>query len=176
MLKFQSDIPQALKSYESAIEKSNQREIQLLCLHEIGWCYLIQLDWGNAYHCFNQLKSRSKWSRSFYTYLTVICLGACNDVQNALTLAQEIPKLVEESSGSVQIETFISRRIRKFPITDSKVKNKGKIELVFDKLTCELFILELLYFWNALPSCDTSELYRIVEGRPVIPLCFLFIF
>jgi len=65
----QSNIDGALEAYQAAVVKSPQREIQLLCLHEVGWCHLIHLDWNQAYEYFFQLKLRSRWSRSFYTYL-----------------------------------------------------------------------------------------------------------
>jgi hypothetical protein len=65
----QSNIDGALEAYQAAVVKSPQREIQLLCLHEVGWCHLIQLDWNQAHQCFLQLKLRSRWSKSFYTYL-----------------------------------------------------------------------------------------------------------
>lgn len=35
---------------------SMQREIKLLCLHEIGWCRLIQLEFGKAMNHFDELK------------------------------------------------------------------------------------------------------------------------
>jgi hypothetical protein len=65
----QSNIDGALEAYQAAVVESPQREIQLLCLHEVGWCHLIQLDWNQAHQCFLQLKVRSRWSKSFYSYL-----------------------------------------------------------------------------------------------------------
>ncbi|KAK6643361.1 hypothetical protein RUM43_004866 [Polyplax serrata] len=162
--RLKSNIPLALEAYESAIDKSNQRELQLLCLHEIGWCYLIQLDWGNAFHCFNQLRSRSKWSKSFYTYLAMVCIGAYGDINYSLRLAAEIPELLNESSGGVQIETFIRRRMKKFPLGDTKDRSNDDEKIVVEKLSCELLILELLYFWNALLSCNVLDLDRIIEN------------
>ncbi|KAJ8871924.1 hypothetical protein PR048_028264 [Dryococelus australis] len=67
--RLRSNIGEALKAYQAAVVRSPQREIQLLCLHEVGWCHLIQLNWDKAHPCFLQLQKRSRWSRSFYSYL-----------------------------------------------------------------------------------------------------------
>lgn len=52
----QTNIPEAIRAYELAYRSSAQREIKLLCLHEIGWCRLIQLDYGVAMQNFKKLK------------------------------------------------------------------------------------------------------------------------
>lgn len=56
LLTFQSNITNAVLSYETSHRVSVQREIKLLCLHEIGWCRLIQLDFGKATEHFKELK------------------------------------------------------------------------------------------------------------------------
>lgn len=53
---FQSNITNAVVAYETSHNVSVQREIKLLCLHEIGWCRLIQLDFGKAMEHFGDLK------------------------------------------------------------------------------------------------------------------------
>lgn len=100
-------------------------------------------------------------------------------MEYAFRLAEEIPSLTQAKSGGSQIETFIGRRMRKFPVTKQEEENSTGSESneesssgreepqeVVDKLCCELLALELLYLWNALPSCDTTQLAQILEGEP----------
>ncbi|KAL0278367.1 UNVERIFIED_CONTAM: hypothetical protein PYX00_000203 [Menopon gallinae] len=168
--RLKSNIPKALEAYEAAIVKSCQREIRLLALHEVGWCYLILLDWGNAFHCFNQLRNRSKWSKSFYTYLTAVCVGACGDVDYAIRLAAEIPSLTNNEGN--QIETFINRRVKKLPLPKTPstggedqgtTQEPSPPQTCTDQLFFELLVFELLYLWNALPSCSEEHLNRMIE-------------
>lgn len=76
---------------------SDQREIQHVCLYEIGtvlllrfqsavlstslhpdfwllnilgWCSMIELNYRDAYRAFERLKSESRWSQCYYAYLT----------------------------------------------------------------------------------------------------------
>lgn len=45
-----------------------------------------------------------------------------------------------------------------------KLEGENSEKKETDKLSCELFALELLYLWNALPSCDQDHLKSILEG------------
>ena len=67
---FQGDIPGALVSYRGTLKVSQQREVQLLALHEVAWCHLLQLNWLLAQGAFSDLKKKSRWSKSFYAYLS----------------------------------------------------------------------------------------------------------
>ncbi|GLH10640.1 Tetratricopeptide repeat protein 39C [Gryllus bimaculatus] len=67
--RLRANVEQALAAFEAAAARSPQREVQLLCLHEAGWCRLIQLDWAAARAAFLQLRRRSRWSQAFYAYL-----------------------------------------------------------------------------------------------------------
>ena len=49
---------------------SAQREVRLLCLHEVGWSYVLLLHWEKSSMAFLQLKNESRWSKSFYCYLS----------------------------------------------------------------------------------------------------------
>ncbi|CAH1984673.1 unnamed protein product [Acanthoscelides obtectus] len=81
-----SDIKGALKSYQQAVQNSTQREIKILCTHEVGWCHLIELDYPKAGNSFALLKCSSRWSRSFYNYLAAICAGIFFSVHEKLEL------------------------------------------------------------------------------------------
>lgn len=66
----QSNFGGALISYEKALSVSAQREVRLLCLHEVGWSYVLLLQWEKSSRAFLQLRSESRWSKSFYSYLS----------------------------------------------------------------------------------------------------------
>lgn len=153
--RLKSNIDGALKAYQAAVTRSPQREIQLLCLHEVGWCHLIQLDWNNAHRCFLQLKMRSRWSKSFYTYLAAVCAGAAGRLEEAAQLTAEAPLLASSGNhrSSTQLETFIMRRTHHFSTAAP----------VFDTAYCCLLAFELLFLWNALPSCDQTHIHQLLE-------------
>jgi tetratricopeptide (TPR) repeat protein len=154
--RLKSNIDGALEAYQAAVVKSPQREIQLLCLHEVGWCHLIHLDWNQAYQYFFQLKLRSRWSRSFYTYLAAVCTGASGNLDEAIKLTQEVPALSASSNQrSTQLDTFILRRTNRFP-EERDSKN-------FDQAYCRLLAFELLFLWNALPSCSVQHINNLLE-------------
>nr|CAD7438282.1 unnamed protein product [Timema bartmani] len=147
--RLRSNIDGALEAYQAAVVRSPQREIQLLCLHEVGWCHLIQLDWSKAYHCFLQLKIRSRWSKSFYTYLAARASG---NLKQASHLINGIPNLsIAAQQRGAQLEIFIMRRTNRFP-------SEG-----FDQAFCRLLAFELLFLWNALPSCSVPHINTIME-------------
>jgi hypothetical protein len=77
------------------------REIRLLCLHEIGWCRMIQLDFREAMHSFRDLRRYSQFSKSFYAYLAAICQGAHGDFQSIVPFRADIIELINESSQKV---------------------------------------------------------------------------
>ncbi|XP_054285187.1 tetratricopeptide repeat protein 39C-like isoform X2 [Macrosteles quadrilineatus] len=150
--RLKSNIPAALEAYLSAVDKSPQREVQLLCLHEVSWCYLIQLEWGKAYQSFMMLKRRSRWSKIFYTYLAAVCAGANEQPQESSSLAGEIVEFLDESTTSrTQLEDFIGRRASMLASPSSPVS----------PAYCRLLAYEMLFLWNALPSTQ----YNCVISR-----------
>lgn len=95
----QCHINSALASFHDALElASDQRELQHVCLYEIGtlvqsglpkqrlacnftiqlclhvcplgWCSMIELNFEDAYWSFKRLKDESRWSQCYYAYLT----------------------------------------------------------------------------------------------------------
>jgi hypothetical protein len=79
-----------------------------------------------------------------------VCRGAAGDVEGALTLAQQIPSL--SSNRQTQLELFILRRTSQLPT--GSISEHG----------CKLLAFELLFLWNALPSCSKQHMDRIVQG------------
>lgn len=97
---FQCQITSALTSFRDALDlASDQREIQHVCLYEIGtflfsrlrfqttilstslhrkfwllnilgWCSMIELNYREAYKAFERLMTESRWSQCYYAYLT----------------------------------------------------------------------------------------------------------
>eukprot|EP00095_Tigriopus_kingsejongensis_P011260 snap_masked-scaffold708_size108518-processed-gene-0.10 protein:Tk11260 transcript:snap_masked-scaffold708_size108518-processed-gene-0.10-mRNA-1 annotation:"tetratricopeptide repeat protein 39c" len=138
--RLKSNFSDALNSYERALSVSAQREIQLLCLHEVGWSYLLLLQWEQSSQAFLQLKHDSRWSKSFYCYLSAVCLGASGDAEQCLELAKETPKLARKT-GNQQLERFLLRRANRM-ISDQVDENYSR-----------LLGYELLYLWNTLGAC-----------------------
>ena len=152
---FQSDIPAAIRAFQSSIEKTTQREIKTMSLHEVGWCYLIELDFARSESTFQCLKQSSKWSRSFYSYLAMIATGAYGMFQLADDVCQ-IRNLFKKTSKSTQLDEFLNRRWNICP-TDMIILRKTTI------LFWKLLAYELLYLWNALPSCTKDALNIIID-------------
>ncbi|KAF4523049.1 hypothetical protein B566_EDAN012778 [Ephemera danica] len=147
--RLKSNVSQALLAYQAAVHASPQREIQLLCMHEVGWCHLILLSWPHAHTSFLRLKQESRWSKGFYTYLAAVCRGAAGDEEGALALAREAPQL--SYNRQTQLELFILRRT-------SQLSPE-----VFNEQSCKLLAFELLFLWNALPSCSTQHMHLILQ-------------
>ncbi|KAI5698075.1 hypothetical protein M8J75_001344 [Diaphorina citri] len=149
--RLQSDIPGAIQAFQGALEKSPQREVQLLCLHEIGWCYLATLSYVEAFHSFNILKKRSRWSKYFYTYLTLLCLGSLDNRKELDKFVQSLSSLQSDPStySTNQLDDFVQKRLDKL-LDTFKVAPRP--------IYFKLFIYELLYLWSLLASAPPITL------------------
>ncbi|XP_071553019.1 tetratricopeptide repeat protein 39C-like [Panulirus ornatus] len=155
--RLQGDIPAALMSYRGALQVSSQRELQLLALHEVAWCHLLQLNWSHAQGAFANLKKESRWSKSFYAYISAVCLGASGRLEDCAQGMEEVPALVRRSSHA--LESFLMRRA---------MKSRGDI---ISKNYCLLRAYELLYLWNALSSCSMQHRLLMVEECQAMGQC-----
>ncbi|XP_042228043.1 tetratricopeptide repeat protein 39C-like [Homarus americanus] len=155
--RLQGDIGGALMSYRGALQVSPQRELQLLALHEVAWCHLLQLNWSHAQGAFANLKKESRWSKSFYAYLSAVCLGASGRLEDCAKGMNEVPTLVRRSSHA--LEAFLMRRA---------LRSKGD---TLTKNYCLLRAYELLYMWNALSSCSLQHRLQMVEECQVMGQC-----
>jgi hypothetical protein len=99
--------------------------------------------------------------------LTPVCTGASGNLDEAIKLTQEVPALSASShQRSTQLDTFILRRTNRFP-EERDSKN-------FDQAYCRLLAFELLFLWNALPSCSIQHINNLLEGTErIYTLCFL---
>ncbi|KAF4024916.1 hypothetical protein G4228_016884 [Cervus hanglu yarkandensis] len=103
--RLECQINSALASFHTALELAvDQREIQHVCLYEIGWCSMIELNFKDAFNSFERLKNESRWSQCYYAYLTAVCQGATGDVDGAQIVFKEVQKLFKRKNN--QIEQF----------------------------------------------------------------------
>ncbi|KAM8838431.1 tetratricopeptide repeat protein 39C-like isoform 1-T1 [Synchiropus picturatus] len=148
--RLECQISSALTSFSSALDlASEQREIQHICLYEIGWCSMIELNYGDAYRAFERLKMESRWSQCYYAYLTGVCQGATGDLQGALAVFRDVQKLFRRRNN--QIELFSMKKAEKLRSSS------------LTKELCVLSMIEVLYLWKALPNCSTAKLQIMMQ-------------
>uniref|UniRef100_A0A8C8JX06 Tetratricopeptide repeat domain 39C n=1 Tax=Oncorhynchus tshawytscha TaxID=74940 RepID=A0A8C8JX06_ONCTS len=144
-LHFQCQINSALMSFQNALElATDQREIQHVCLYEIGWCSMIELRYSDAYRAFQRLATESRWSQCYYAYLTGVSQGASGDLEGAAIVFKDVHTLLKRKNN--QIEQFSMKRAERLR------KHSPSREL------CVLAVIEVLYLWKALPNCCPSKL------------------
>uniref|UniRef100_A0A3B5BHM6 Tetratricopeptide repeat protein 39C-like n=1 Tax=Stegastes partitus TaxID=144197 RepID=A0A3B5BHM6_9TELE len=138
--RLECEISSALTSFSDALElASDQREIQHVCLYEIGWCSMIELNYGEAYRAFERLKTESRWSQCYYAYLTGACQGATGDLEGAIASFKDVQRLFKRKNN--QIEVFSTKKAEKLRSPS------------LSKELCILSVIEILYLWKALPNC-----------------------
>jgi hypothetical protein len=82
---------------------------------------------------------------------------ASGNLNEAVRLTQEVTGLSGSSQKrNTQLETFILRRVNRFPAEQDNEH--------FDKAYYRLLAFELLFLWNALPSCSVQHIHNILEG------------
>lgn len=109
-------------AYQRAFQHSAQKELRLLCMHEIAWCKLIQLDFDGAQQRFNELREVSVFSKAFYTYMTAICQGAAGRYAQLSTARTELGALLTRSKQhDSHIGAFVQHRLRLFPAAAAAV-------------------------------------------------------
>ncbi|KAL7880665.1 hypothetical protein SRHO_G00029190 [Serrasalmus rhombeus] len=150
VLRLECQISSALTSFNSALElATGQREIQHICLYEIGWCSMIELSFTDAFKAFDRLRTESRWSQCYYAYLTGVCQGAAGDLDRACSVLKDAARLFRRKHN--QIEQFSMRKaedLRKLPPTRER---------------CTMAAIEVLYLWKALPNSSTSKLELMIE-------------
>ncbi|PBC25545.1 Tetratricopeptide repeat9C [Apis cerana cerana] len=152
--RLESNVNGALQAYAKAVEASSQREIKLLCLHEVVWCHLIRLNYEKAYKSLTQLRQQSRWSVSFYAYLAIVCCGAIGKFDIVASSYRKILHCDNRMTKETQLGLFVLRRIPK--LLDQETGQPYTI------LYYRLLVYELLYLWNAMPSCSVDSLQGIL--------------
>uniref|UniRef100_H3B7F6 Tetratricopeptide repeat domain 39C n=1 Tax=Latimeria chalumnae TaxID=7897 RepID=H3B7F6_LATCH len=149
--RLECQINSALTSFHTALElATDQREIQHVCLYEIGWCSMIELSFKDAFESFERLKNESRWSQCYYAYLTAVCQGATGDLEGAQNVFKDVQKLFKRKNN--QIEQFSVKKAERFR------KQTPTKEL------CVLAIIEVLYLWKALPNCSLTNLQHMNQA------------
>ncbi|KAG7209648.1 hypothetical protein KM043_011294 [Ampulex compressa] len=148
--RLESNVTAALEAYGRAVEASTQREVKLLCLHEVAWCHLIRLSYEQAYRSLIQLQQQSRWSKGFYAYLATVCCGAIGKYDMLLVTYRKVVRLVSRMNKETQLGLFILRRAPKLVQHDTGQP--------YSVLYYRLLVYELLYLWNAMPSCSPEAL------------------
>ncbi|XP_029380674.1 tetratricopeptide repeat protein 39C-like isoform X2 [Echeneis naucrates] len=148
--RLECQITSALTSFSDALElASDQREIQHVCLYEIGWCSMIELNYSEAYRAFERLKTESRWSQCYYAYLTAVCQGATGDLDGALSVFKDVQKLFKRKNN--QIELFSMKRAEKLRSPS------------LSKELCIMSVIEILYLWKALPNSSSVKLHTMAQ-------------
>ncbi|XP_060601500.1 tetratricopeptide repeat protein 39C-like [Ruditapes philippinarum] len=149
-LRKQTDL--SLKMYNEAFQAADgQKELELMCQYEIGWCNMMRLNWREGLTAFTRLRKETKWSKCYYSYMEGVCLGGMGDIKGAFDLFKEVPGLLKKKNN--QIEAYVSRRAEKMK------KSPPTQEY------CRLLTLELIFLWHALPTLTVEEL------RPYLDVC-----
>ncbi|XP_040000542.1 tetratricopeptide repeat protein 39C-like [Xiphias gladius] len=148
--RLECQISSALTSFSDALDlASDQREIQHVCLYEIGWCSMIELNYREAYRAFERLKTESRWSQCYYAYLTGVCQGATGDLAGAVAVFKDVQRLFKRKNN--QIELFSTKRAEKLRSPS------------LSKELCTLSLIEILYLWKALPNCSAAKLQTMTQ-------------
>lgn len=126
-----------------------------MCLHEVGWCYLVQLDFSKSETTFSSLRQASRWSRPFYSYLTLISAGS-NKMFSETTNVDELRNIFQTVPKGTQLDEFLNRRYKICPLDGDVLKN-------LNFLYWRLLVYELLYLWNTLPSCTNENIEIIIS-------------
>ncbi|XP_027877271.1 tetratricopeptide repeat protein 39C-like isoform X4 [Xiphophorus couchianus] len=148
--RLECQISSALTSFNEALHlASDQREIQHVCLYEIGWCSMIELNYTEAFRAFERLKAESRWSQCYYAYLTAACQGATGDLEGAVVTFKDVQRLFKRKNN--QIEVFSLKRAE-------KLRSPG-----LSKELCILSVIEILYLWKALPNCSSAKLQTMTH-------------
>ncbi|XP_072297639.1 tetratricopeptide repeat protein 39C-like isoform X1 [Eucyclogobius newberryi] len=148
--RLECQISSALTSFRNALDlASEQREIQHVCLYEIGWCSMIELNFREAYRAFERLKNESRWSQCYYAYLTGVCQGASGELEGAVAVFKDVQQLYKRKNN--QIELFSTKR-------SEKLRSPN-----VTKELCILSVIEILYLWKALPNSSAPTLQSMTK-------------
>ncbi|XP_068614977.1 tetratricopeptide repeat protein 39C-like [Brachionichthys hirsutus] len=148
--RLECQISSALMSFHVALDlASDQREIQHVCLYEIGWCSMIELNYTEAYRAFERLKTESRWSQCYYAYLNGVCQGSAGDLEGATSVFKDVQRLFKRKNN--QIEIFSMKRAE-------KLKSASLC-----KELCILSVIEILYLWKALANSSAAKLQTMIQ-------------
>ena len=143
---------EAMKYVQLAHKYSAQiPEFQTLTWFEMGFLYLMNLDFAKSLECVERFTKDSKWSLSFNVYIKVLLKGCLDSKEN---LKNVVAEAVNISCKRNFIEKFSRNRLNYLNQLD-----------VITKDIYELLLVELLYFWLFIPYCTQQSLKAFLESK-----------
>ncbi|XP_059621908.1 tetratricopeptide repeat protein 39C-like [Phlebotomus argentipes] len=150
--RMRSEIDSALEYFQQAYRVAAQSEMRLLCLHEVGWCHLIRLEYDDAMEAFHCLGHATQFSKSFFIYLVAICQGASGKFDDLPILRTELQHHLQATTAKeTEIQRFLSGRHSRMP--------EESDEATFWRY----LIFEMLFLWNTLEICSPAVLDAIAD-------------
>lgn len=134
---------------KALLMSANQRETQHVCLYEIGRLCMMKLHWQEAASSFHRLRKESRWARCYYAYLAALSYGCVGDMEKALPLLTDVPKLVKLKNN--QLENFVCRRAN-----SCTVRTPSRNQMI-------ILVLEMLYIWTSIPNCSKNDLKEMLK-------------
>uniref|UniRef100_A0A1B0CNJ2 Tetratricopeptide repeat protein 39c n=1 Tax=Lutzomyia longipalpis TaxID=7200 RepID=A0A1B0CNJ2_LUTLO len=148
--RMRSEIDVALDFFQRAYRVAAQSEMRLLCLHEVGWCHLIRMEYEDATEAFHCLGHATQFSKSFFIYLVAICQGASGKFDDLPILRNELQHhLQSATSKETEIQRFLVGRHTQMP------------EETTDATFWRYLTYEMLFLWNTLEICSPAILDTI---------------
>jgi len=151
LFRCEKNLAEAIKTVKQAITVSrNQLEIQLMCVYDLGWCHMLELNWKKALENILKLKRKSTWSLSYYCYLAALLHGINSDAKACNELLREIPRLVKKKKTN-PTESYVSR------------KSASLMKLKMTRQAALLSMLEVFYLWNNINLCSEQVLRALIN-------------
>lgn len=154
-----------MNDFLSSAENTAHREVKILSMHEVAWCYLIFLDFSEGEITFQYLKNASRWCKAFYAYMATICQGSCAAFKD-LSFVREMGEFLTSGSKDIQLYEFLNRRFKLYPTNQDDPRFR-------EAMYWKLLAYEILYLWNSLPSCTSDNLGKIITGERQVNRNFL---
>ncbi|KAK3583206.1 hypothetical protein CHS0354_025726 [Potamilus streckersoni] len=127
--RLRKQVDSSLTCYNQALDAAaGQREVELMCLYEIGWCNLMKLKWRESLTCFTRLKEETKWSKCYYTYLEAVA-HASKRQKKAIFM---VTHTLKRQKKAIFMVAHGSKRQKKaiFMVTHASKRQKTEIFMV----------------------------------------------
>ncbi|CAF2379540.1 unnamed protein product [Rotaria sp. Silwood2] len=157
--RIERDLPRALATFLGGLNVPNNQlknatvvrsnELDQILIYDLGFCYLMMLNFEQALYYFTKLKEESRWSKAFYCYVCAICTAAMRDEKTSAAYVKDGIKLLQKRSNP--IELFVQKRL------DYLKKSSLSVS------TAHILVFEMLYLWILLPLCEASTLQKVLR-------------
>jgi tetratricopeptide (TPR) repeat protein len=153
MLRLRRDPQSAIAAFRrSAAGGREFQQVLHVNAYEIGVSRMALGDWRVASDHFGLLFAQSTWSRAMYRYMQAACAEALGHRERAVSLAKQVPSLVDRTYGGrvLSVEQFVVRRVKGF-------EARGWTDLFF-------MAVELVYMWNLFPQTSLRSLVIVLNA------------